>query len=72
MTTPPASTPKAIKQRLANRRYLERLRAAPELYREYLQRRRHHKLQEDWGAFCRMIEGLPYFRELILGLYPLK
>lgn len=29
--------------------------------------RKHHKLKEDWGAFCKMIEGLPYFHELILG-----
>lgn len=27
--------------------------------------RRNHKLKEDWGAFCDMIEGLPYFEELI-------
>ena len=29
--------------------------------------RKHHKLKEDWGNFCKMIEGLPYFKELILG-----
>lgn len=29
--------------------------------------RRHHKLKEDWGAFCKAIEELPYFKELILG-----
>lgn len=29
--------------------------------------RKHHKLKEDWGAFCKMVEGLPYFHELILG-----
>lgn len=29
--------------------------------------RRDHKLHEDWGPFCRMIEELPYFNELILG-----
>ena len=29
--------------------------------------RKNHKLQEDWGAFCKMIEELPYFKELILG-----
>lgn len=29
--------------------------------------RKHHKLKEDWGAFCKMIEELPYFKELILG-----
>lgn len=28
--------------------------------------RRHHKLKEDWGAFCTFIESLPYSRELIL------
>ena len=31
--------------------------------------RKNHKLQEDWGAFCKMIEDLPYFKELILGEY---
>lgn len=29
--------------------------------------RKNHKLKEDWGAFCEMIESLPYFSELILG-----
>lgn len=29
--------------------------------------RKNHKLKEDWGEFCRMIENLPYFDELILG-----
>jgi len=29
--------------------------------------RKDHKLKEDWGAFCKMIEELPYFKELILG-----
>lgn len=29
--------------------------------------RKNHKLKEDWGAFCKMIEELPYFKELILG-----
>lgn len=29
--------------------------------------RRNHKLKEDWGPFCKMIESLPYFKELILG-----
>lgn len=29
--------------------------------------RRNHKLKEDWGAFCRFVEGLPYANELILG-----
>lgn len=28
--------------------------------------RKHHKLQEDWGAFCKWIEGLPFAKELIL------
>ena len=28
--------------------------------------RRHHKLKEDWGAFCKFIENLPYSKELIL------
>lgn len=27
--------------------------------------RRHHRLQEDWGAFCDFIEKLPYFHEFI-------
>lgn len=29
--------------------------------------RRHHKLQEDWGAFCEMIESLPFAHQLIIG-----
>lgn len=29
--------------------------------------RKNHKLKEDWGPFCKMIEELPYFNELILG-----
>ena len=29
--------------------------------------RKNHKLKEDWGAFCKMIEELPYAKELILG-----
>ena len=29
--------------------------------------RKNHKLKEDWGAFCKMIEELPYFKGLILG-----
>ena len=29
--------------------------------------RRHHKLQEDWGAFCEMIESLPFSHQLIIG-----
>lgn len=28
--------------------------------------RRNHKLKEDWGAICNMIEELPY-PELIIG-----
>lgn len=28
--------------------------------------RRHHKLKEDWGAFCKFIVELPYSKELIL------
>lgn len=28
--------------------------------------RRHHKLREDWGAFCDWIQDLPYANELIL------
>lgn len=30
--------------------------------------RRNHKLVEDWSAICEMIEHLPYFKELILGI----
>ena len=29
--------------------------------------RNNHKLKEDWGTVCKMIESLPYFKELILG-----
>ena len=29
--------------------------------------RNHHKLKEDWGAFCKFVESLPYANELILG-----
>lgn len=32
----------------------------------YLQRR-HHRLQEDWGAVCEMIESLPFAHQLIIG-----
>jgi len=32
----------------------------------YLQRK-HHKLKEDWGEFCKFIEELPYFKELCLA-----
>lgn len=28
--------------------------------------RKHHKLKEDWGAFCSFVEALPYAQELIL------
>lgn len=28
--------------------------------------RKHHKLKEDWGAFCTWIESLPYAKELII------
>jgi hypothetical protein len=28
--------------------------------------RKHHKLKEDWGAFCKFIEELPYAKELIM------
>lgn len=28
--------------------------------------RKHHRLKEDWGAFCEMIEALPFANELIL------
>lgn len=29
--------------------------------------RKNHKLKEDWGAFCKFIEQLPYSKELIIG-----
>lgn len=29
--------------------------------------RKNHKLKEDWGAFIKFIEELPYFKQLILG-----
>lgn len=29
--------------------------------------RKKHKLKEDWGAFCKWIEGLPYAKEFIIG-----
>jgi hypothetical protein len=28
--------------------------------------RKHHKLKEDWGEFCKFIEYLPYSHELII------
>jgi hypothetical protein len=28
--------------------------------------RRHHKLKEDWGTFCKFIKDLPFAQELIL------
>ena len=28
--------------------------------------RKNHKLKEDWGAFCKMIESLPYAKEFLL------
>ena len=33
--------------------------------RNIYQQRKNHKLKEDWGAFCKMIEELPYFEEFI-------
>lgn len=29
--------------------------------------RKNHKLKEDWGNFCKFVEGLPYAKELIIG-----
>lgn len=29
--------------------------------------RRNHRLREDWGAFCKMIESLPFAHQLIIG-----
>ena len=29
--------------------------------------RKNHRLKEDWGEFCKFVESLPYFNELILG-----
>jgi hypothetical protein len=29
--------------------------------------RKHHKLKEDWGAFCEFVENLPYAKEFITG-----
>lgn len=28
--------------------------------------RKHHRLKEDWGAFCAFVESLPFAKELIL------
>lgn len=33
--------------------------------RNLYHQRKNHKLKEDWGAFCAMIESLPYFEEFI-------
>lgn len=35
--------------------------------RNMYHQRKHHKLMEDWGAFCKMIESLPYAKEFIIG-----
>ena len=32
--------------------------------------RRHHRLREDWGAVCDMIESLPFAHHLIIGDKP--
>lgn len=29
--------------------------------------RKNHKLKEDWGAFCKFVEDLPYSKEFITG-----
>ncbi len=29
--------------------------------------RKNHKLKEDWGAFCKFIERLPFAKQLIIG-----
>ena len=29
--------------------------------------RKNHKLREDWGNFCKFVEGLPLAEMLILG-----
>ena len=29
--------------------------------------RKHHRLKDDWGAFCTFIENLPYSKDLILA-----
>lgn len=33
--------------------------------RNIYHQRKNHKLKEDWGAFCKMVEELPYFEEFI-------
>lgn len=33
--------------------------------RNLYHQRKNHRLKEDWGAFCRMIESLPFFAEFI-------
>ena len=37
-------------------------RALKTIYKQ----RKHHKLKEDWGTFCKFIEELPYAKELII------
>lgn len=32
--------------------------------------RRHHRLREDWGAFCNFVDGLPFAHHLIIGDKP--
>ena len=38
-------------------------RALKTIYKQ----RKHHKLKEDWSAFCKFIEELPYAKELIIN-----
>ncbi len=33
--------------------------------RNLYHQRKNHKLKEDWGTICKMIESLPYFKEFI-------
>lgn len=33
--------------------------------RNIYHQRKNHRLKEDWGAFCKFIEGLPFFQEFI-------
>lgn len=35
--------------------------------RTIYKQRKTHRLRDDWGAFCKFIEGLPYFEEFILA-----